>query len=80
MNHIEVTINKHEMMVFDDIEQCNAFIDTFMTEFRENIMFSAPKDTHPDYIESSIVFYNPPLPRPDGQEAILLDIHMPKTL
>ena len=78
MNQIEIKINKHEMMVFDDIEQANGFIDTFTQDFAENIMFSAPKDTHADYIESTIVFYQPFTPQPAGQEAVLLDIRMPK--
>ncbi|RZI48957.1 hypothetical protein [Lactococcus kimchii] len=78
MNQIEIRINKHEMMVFDDIEQANGFIDSFTRDFSENIMFSAPKDEHPDYIESTIFFYNPYEEKPQGQEALLLDVHLPK--
>ncbi len=78
MNPIEVKINKRELMVFDDMETCNGFIDSFTRDFAENIMFSAPKDTHTDFIESTIFFYQPFVPKPDGQEAVLLDIHMPK--
>ena len=78
MKAIEVTINKHEMMVFADMEQCNAFIDSFTLDFKENIMFSAPRDKHEDYIESTIFFYHPVVSKSEGREAVLLDIHMPK--
>ncbi|MCL2112876.1 hypothetical protein [Lactococcus protaetiae] len=78
MKHVEVTVNKHEMLVFDDMGQCNSFIDSFTRDFEDNIIMGAPKEIHPDYVEMSAIFYNPYHSRPEGQEVVLLDIHIPK--
>jgi hypothetical protein len=75
---IEIKINKRELMVFDDIEQANGFIDSFTLDFADNILFSSNKDEHLSHIESSIIFYNPHQSKPEGQEVVLLDIKMPK--
>jgi len=77
-HQIKVVINKREVMIFDDMTECNAFIDSFTVDFEDNIIFGAPKDTHPDYVQMSMVFYNPREIKPDGQEVVLLDVDMPK--
>lgn len=75
---VKIIINKRETMIFDDMNHANQFIDSFTRDFAENIMFSAPKDTHLNHVEATIVFYQPFTPKPEGQEAVLLDIQMPK--
>jgi len=77
-HQIQVTVNKREIMVFDDMSQCNQFIDSFTVDFEDNIIIGAPRETHEDYIEMSAIFYNPREEKPAGQEVVLLDIQMPK--
>lgn len=77
-NQIKVVVNKRETMIFDDMLQCNQFIDSFTVDFADNIIFGAPKDLHPDFVQMSIIFYNPYQEKPNGQEVVLLDVDMPK--
>lgn len=77
-NQIKVTVNKRNIMIFDEIDECNQFIDGFTLEYRDNIIFGAPKETHLDYVQMSIIFYNAKTIKPKGQEVLLLDVDMPK--
>lgn len=77
-NQIKVTVNKRDIMIFDDMDQCNQFINSFTEDFADNIIFGAPKETHPDFVQMAIIFYNPHEAKPSGQEVVLLDVDMPK--
>ncbi|MDR0199109.1 MAG: hypothetical protein LBI43_00855 [Streptococcaceae bacterium] len=77
-HQVKVTINKRDIMLFDNMSECNDFIDSFTKDFKDNIIFGAPKETHLDYVEMSMVFYNPVTPKPKGSEVVLLDVEMPK--
>ncbi|CAM3065424.1 hypothetical protein GHI93_05370 [Lactococcus hircilactis] len=78
LDQIKVMINKRELMIFDEMRECNQFIDSFTIDFYDNIIFGTPKETYPDKIEMSIIFYNPKTQKPKGQEVVLLDVEMPK--
>jgi histidinol dehydrogenase len=75
---VKVTVNKREVMIFDDMNQANQFINSFTADFAENIIIAAPKETHKNLVEMSAIFYNPYQEKPEGQEVVLLDILMPK--
>ncbi|MDR0297872.1 MAG: hypothetical protein LBI11_04385 [Streptococcaceae bacterium] len=77
-NQVKITIQKRDVLVFDDINEANGFIDSQTELFADNIIIAAPRETHADFIEMSAVFYNPRSPQPAGSEVLLLDVEMPK--
>ena len=77
-DQIEVRVNKRELMIFDNMGECNQFIDSFTLDFMDNVIIPAPRETHSDYVEMSAIFYNPREAKPEGQEVVLLDINIPK--
>lgn len=77
-NQVKITIQKRDILLFDDVSEANEFIDSQTSLFNDNIIIAAPRETHEHFVELSAVFYNPKMPQPKGAEILLLDVEMPK--